>query len=64
VIGDFNAVRHANERHGLDHARINRSEIEGFDNFIDNNQLLELPAVGRKFTWYMPRLDRALISDN
>jgi len=54
VIGDFNAVRHANERHGLGHARINRSEIEGFNNFIDNNQLLELPAVRRKFTSYRP----------
>lgn len=70
MVGDFNVVRHSNKRQGVGHARVNRSKIKGFNNFIDSNQLLDLLAMGRKYTWYRPndttksRLDRVLVSDN
>lgn len=69
VVGDFNAVRHYKERQGIGHARVNKIEVKGFDAFIDDNKLFDLPIVGRKFIWYRPngitksRLDRVLVSD-
>ncbi|GAU41930.1 hypothetical protein TSUD_139160 [Trifolium subterraneum] len=63
VCGDFNAVKHIDERRSsrgssrsLDHVPFNR--------FIDDNNLIDLPLSGRKFTWFkgddlsMSRLDR------
>ncbi|MCI42273.1 endonuclease/exonuclease/phosphatase family protein, partial [Trifolium medium] len=62
VCGNFNAVKHVDERHSprggkrsLDHISFNR--------FIDDNHLINLPLDGRKFTWFkgdglsMSRLD-------
>ncbi|GAU35285.1 hypothetical protein TSUD_274870 [Trifolium subterraneum] len=67
VCGDFNAVRSSKECHSgrgrtwsLDHVSFNR--------FIDDNNLIDLPLSGRKFTWFkgdgvsMSRLDRFLLS--
>ncbi|GAU35536.1 hypothetical protein TSUD_155670 [Trifolium subterraneum] len=68
VLGDFNAVRSFDER-------ISRSVIGGsdvstpFNQFIDDNCLIDLPLNGRNFTWYrgdgssMSRLDRFLLSE-
>jgi len=50
VVGDFNAVRHHNERKGIGQDRINRAELDGFNTFIDKCQLFDIPVVGRKFT--------------
>ncbi|GAU19481.1 hypothetical protein TSUD_77250 [Trifolium subterraneum] len=68
VCGDFNAVKHVDERRSsrgvsrsLDHIPFNR--------FIDDNNLIDLPLNGRKFTWFkgdglsMSRLDRFLLSE-
>ncbi|GAU44755.1 hypothetical protein TSUD_246480 [Trifolium subterraneum] len=68
VCGDFNAVKHVDERrssragpNSLDHIPFNR--------FIDDNNLIDLPLCGRKFTWFkgdgltMSRLDRFLLSE-
>ncbi|GAU46776.1 hypothetical protein TSUD_402880, partial [Trifolium subterraneum] len=67
VCGDFNAVRTVDERrsarggsNSLDHIPFNR--------FIDDNNLIDLPLSGRKFTWFkgdglsMSRIDRFLLS--
>ena len=43
-------------------------EIEGFNDFIENSELVDILLVGRKFTWYKPNglvksgIDRVLIS--
>ncbi|GAU20542.1 hypothetical protein TSUD_131000 [Trifolium subterraneum] len=68
VCGDFNAVKHVDERRSsrgkpssLDHIPFNR--------FIEDNNLVDLPLSGRKFTWFkgdglsMSRLDRFLLSE-
>jgi len=58
VIGDFNVMRYSHERQGIGQARANRLEMEGFNNFIVNYQLLDLLVVGTAKS----RLDRALVS--
>ncbi|GAU31392.1 hypothetical protein TSUD_19380 [Trifolium subterraneum] len=68
VCGDFNAGKHVDERRSsrgesrsLDHIPFNR--------FIDDNNLIDLPLSGRKFTWFkgdglsMSCLDRFLLSE-
>jgi exonuclease III len=68
VCGDFNAVKSVDERRSsrdrprsLDHIPFNR--------FIEDNNLVDLPLNGRKFTWFkgdglsMSRLDRFLLSE-
>jgi len=43
-------------------------ESREFNNFIERSELLDIPMVGRKFTWYKPngtvksRIDRVLVS--
>ncbi|GAU48515.1 hypothetical protein TSUD_244350 [Trifolium subterraneum] len=68
VYGDFNAVKLVDER------RSSRGESRSldhipFNSFIDDNNLIDLPLSGRKFTWFkgdglsMSRLDRFLLSE-
>jgi len=44
------------------------SEIQSFNKFIEESSLVDIPLVGRKFTWYKPngtmksRIDRVLVS--
>jgi hypothetical protein len=72
VVGDFNAVRSVEERVGVNIAdpRGVSTEIIEFRNFVEELELVDLPILGRKFTWYhesgraMSRLDRILISDD
>jgi len=46
-----------------------KNKIKNFNLFIENNLLLELPSVGRKYTWYRANgsaksiLDRVLVSE-
>ncbi|XP_057415016.1 uncharacterized protein LOC130709903 [Lotus japonicus] len=69
ILGDFNSVRSSEERRGsaADSDTYRRDTIE-FNSFINNMELLDLPLVGKKFTWFRPnglavsRLDRALVS--
>ncbi|GKV25907.1 hypothetical protein SLEP1_g35285 [Rubroshorea leprosula] len=64
--GDFNAVRSAGERAGC--KGMSREMID-FDSFITESGLVDLPMVGRKYTWYnangkyMSRIDRFLVSE-
>jgi len=43
-------------------------DIRGFNDFIEESELVDVPMVGRKFTWYKPnesvkiRIDRVLVS--
>ncbi|GAU48893.1 hypothetical protein TSUD_98840 [Trifolium subterraneum] len=68
VCGDFNVVKQVDERRSsrggsrsLDHIPFNR--------FIVENNLIDLPLSGRKFTWFkrdglsMSRLDKFLLSE-
>ncbi|GKU92519.1 hypothetical protein SLEP1_g6233 [Rubroshorea leprosula] len=66
IEGDFNVVRRANERAGCS---MTSSEMREFDDFIHSSELIDLPLVGRKYTWYssngqhMSRLNRFLLSE-
>jgi hypothetical protein len=70
VAGDFNAVREPTERRGVSTTALgSRSgEMREFNDFIDELELVDLPLIGRRFTWCHPngismsRLDRILIS--
>ncbi|MCH91026.1 endonuclease/exonuclease/phosphatase family protein, partial [Trifolium medium] len=72
VMGDFNSVIDHHERRGLgvnvDGGR--NSEMAGFDTFLNSLELIDLPLIGRRFTWFHPngvsmsRLDRMLISSS
>jgi hypothetical protein len=70
VMGDFNSVRDSDERRGVgqNHLGASSSEMVLFDAFINNLEMVDLPLVGRNFTWFHPngvsmsRLDRILIS--
>lgn len=63
--GDFNAIRNNNERRncvGL------LKGSRDFGMFIDSCKLVDLPLIGKKFTWYGPekkksRLDRFLVEE-
>jgi len=67
--GDFNAVRKEDERKGVRGSHSQRKEISGFNSFIDTNCLIDIPCVGKKYTWFKSngtaksRLDRFLISE-
>lgn len=69
VSDDFNSVRNRDERRGRS-LLLNHSEMSEFDNFITEMELIDLPLIGRRYTWYrangcsMSRLDRILISDD
>lgn len=69
VSGDFNAVRSPSERRGATGmSSSQRREAADFNEFIDRMELLDIPLVGRKFTWVRPngqqmsRLDRVMVS--
>ncbi|GKV31769.1 hypothetical protein SLEP1_g40435 [Rubroshorea leprosula] len=67
LMGDFNAIRSEYEWNG---GRSNRREMAEFDEFIRECGLIDLPLIGRKYTWYKPnrdvmsRLDRFLLSED
>lgn len=68
ILGDFNSIKSPHERKGVaGHDR--NIEMEFFGDFIAEAKLIDLPFIGRKFTWYkadgsaMSRLDRFLISE-
>ncbi|XP_068461596.1 uncharacterized protein [Phaseolus vulgaris] len=69
LCGDFNAVRSPSERKGSMVRGDQSKEIEGFNNFIESNKLIEIPSVGKRFTWFnsnglaKSRLDRVLVSE-
>jgi hypothetical protein len=70
VLGDFNSVRGINERRAVNSNSNDglTNEMREFDDFLVGLDLIDLPLVGRSFTWFHPngvamsRLDRVLIS--
>jgi len=68
--GDFNAVRSCTKRKGTRVGVDLSSEIVGFNSFIDTNLLLDLPIVGKKYTWFKSngsaksRIDRVLVTED
>jgi len=68
MIGDINVIRHLGERRGLSSQLSSSRRIKGFNDFIKNVEMMDIPMVGRKHTWYKPndlaknRLDIILVS--
>jgi len=66
IVGNFNSIKRKEERKtsGSDYSRKNLR----FNNFIEKVDLLDIPIVGKKFTWYksnrtiISRIDRAMVS--
>jgi hypothetical protein len=72
IVGDFNSVTSTNERRGGGSGigvgtEVGR-EMEYFGNFIRQLEMVDLPLLGRQFTWFHPngytmsRIDRVLVS--
>lgn len=66
ILGDFNMILRASEKNNTN---INRSMMNKFRSFVDNNELKELHMHGRRFTWSnerdaptMTKIDRVLVS--
>jgi hypothetical protein len=68
IMGDFNAIADPNERRGIGVSNLVGREVTEFREFISQMELVDLPLLGRQFTWFhtngiaMSRLDRVLIS--
>ncbi|MCI31605.1 frigida-like protein, partial [Trifolium medium] len=71
VIGDFNAVLQLDERRGVNSQSMLDVSLESreFNNLVTDMDLMDLPVLGRKFTWFHPngramsRIDRAMVSE-
>jgi len=68
VLGDFNSIRDPTERFGTCERISRDNSIKEFNDWIDDLKVLEIPCLGRQFTWFKPngasrsRLDRFLVS--
>ncbi|CAJ2645440.1 uncharacterized protein LOC123896129 [Trifolium pratense] len=68
VCRDFNAIKHIDERRSVRDGHRSLNHIP-FNRFIEDNSLIDLSLIGRKFTWFkgdgvsMSRLDRFLLSE-
>ncbi|KAK2372487.1 hypothetical protein QL285_073613 [Trifolium repens] len=66
IVGDFNSVVEASERRGVGSG--GGREMEDFRAFIREMEVVDMPLLGRQFTWFhsngfnMSRLDRFLLS--
>jgi len=68
LCGDFNVVRNTEERRSVRRDHVSNDHA-AFNSFIEDNRLLDLPLLGRIFTWFkgdgtsMSRIDRFLLSE-
>jgi hypothetical protein len=70
VVGDFNSVVDSSERRSAVGGIISNhaNEMREFSHFLEELELVDLPLIGRQFTWFHPnglamsRLDRVLVS--
>lgn len=51
VDGDFNAINKEGERNEMSSSS-NRSDRVEFNEFIEGMKLIDLPLMGKKFTWF------------
>lgn len=67
ICGDFNAVVNSRERKGT-HNQLRRAKKVEFKQFIEETKLIDVPLLGKWFTWFstddqsMGRLDRFFLS--
>jgi hypothetical protein len=68
VLGDFNAVLSPEDRRGVNAGTSSNLEMRGFRSFLEDVDLVDLPLLGRRFTWFhangvaMSRIDRVWVS--
>ncbi|XP_020234693.1 uncharacterized protein LOC109814631 [Cajanus cajan] len=68
LMGDFNSVRKVTERVGVNGGNVGAVEFRDFNNFISDLDIVEVPLIGRSFTWYRPngraksKIDRIFVS--
>ncbi|WJX66076.1 hypothetical protein P8452_50669 [Trifolium repens] len=70
LVGDFNSVVDVSERRSAGLVSFPNSSMEmlEFKQFLEDLEMVDLPLVGRQFTWFHPnglamsRLDRILVS--
>jgi exonuclease III len=68
-LGDFNSVISREERRGVSHVDSFSQEMREFADFVENLELVDIPIIGRRFTWFHPsgnamsRIDRVLLSE-
>ncbi|XP_020237260.1 uncharacterized protein LOC109816599 [Cajanus cajan] len=69
IVGDFNTVRRLDERKG-GIGDYGAWDMEDFNSFVRDMELIDVPLVGKRFTWFrsdgsmMSRLDRVLVSES
>ncbi|XP_058734029.1 uncharacterized protein LOC131605721 [Vicia villosa] len=69
IGGDFNSISTLDERIGVNTSDSSR-DLRSFNEFIKDMELVDLPTIGGKFTWFksngkaMSRLDRFLLSES
>jgi hypothetical protein len=70
LLGDFKVVLQSEERRGINSHGLGDVSVEAteFNSFVENMEIIDLPVLGRKITWFHPnglalsRIDRALVS--
>ncbi|KAL8476236.1 hypothetical protein ACS0TY_028771 [Phlomoides rotata] len=68
IIGDFNSIKDPSKRSGQ-RRNIDPTDMNKFEDIINNSNLTEIKLSGKKFTWYRPdgtcktKLDRILINE-
>ncbi|GAU51943.1 hypothetical protein TSUD_417260, partial [Trifolium subterraneum] len=70
IVGDFNSVVDSSERRGVVVGAVHSQsrEMREFGQFLEELEVVDLPLIGRSFTWFHPngitmsRLDRILVS--
>jgi exonuclease III len=70
ILGDFNSVCSGDERRGVNQEVVSSADMREFMGFLDGMELVDLPTIGRRFTWCHPsgramsRIDRVLVSED
>jgi hypothetical protein len=70
ILGDFNSVTCGDERSGVNPVVITSTEMREFVDFVEGMDLVDLPVLGRRFTWFhssgsaMSRIDRVFVSED
>jgi hypothetical protein len=68
ILGDFNSVVCGEERRGVNNESTLTTDMREFGGFIEGMGLVDLPLLGRRYTWFHPsgraisRIDRVLVS--